>query len=49
MLPGPLPRPRSVQGDRLLRQARHDVHVAGWALALEHALDGAPLRLRGAE
>jgi hypothetical protein len=24
-----------------LRQARHDVHVAGWVLALERALDGA--------
>ena len=37
-----------VEGDRLLREARHDVHVAGWALALEHAVDGAPLGLRGA-
>ncbi len=37
-----------VEGDRLLRQARHDVHVAGWVLALEHAVDGAPLKLRGA-
>ena len=26
-----------MEGDRLLRQARHDVHVAGWVLALEHA------------
>ncbi len=34
-------------GDRRLRQARHDVHLTGWALALEHALGGAPLRLRG--
>ena len=33
---------------RQLRQARHDVHVAGWALALVHASQGAPLRLRGA-
>jgi hypothetical protein len=32
-----------------LRQARHDVHVAGWVLALERALGGAPLRLRGPE
>jgi hypothetical protein len=38
-----------VEGDRLLRQARHDVHVAGWVLALEHAVDGAPLGLRGAK
>jgi hypothetical protein len=37
-----------VEGDRLLRQARHDVHVTGWVLALEHAVDGAPLKLRGA-
>jgi Replication-relaxation len=36
------------KGDRLLRQARHDVHVAGWTLAFEQAVDGAPLRLRGA-
>ncbi|MFI5005341.1 MAG: replication-relaxation family protein, partial [Solirubrobacterales bacterium] len=35
-------------GDRLLRQARHDVHVTGWALALERALGGT-LRLRGPE
>jgi hypothetical protein len=38
-----------VEGDRLLRQARHDVHVTGWVLALEHAVDGAPLTLRGAQ
>ncbi len=37
-----------VEGDRLLRQARHDVHVTGWVLALEHAVDSAPLTLRGA-
>ena len=37
-----------VRGERLLRQARHDVHVAGWALALEHALGCAPVGLRGA-
>jgi Replication-relaxation len=30
-----------------LRQARHDVHVAGWALALVAALDGSPPVLRG--
>jgi len=33
--------------ERRLRQARHDVHAAGWALALERALDGVMLRLRG--
>ncbi len=37
-----------VEGERVLRQARHDVHVAGWALALERALDRASLGLRGA-
>jgi hypothetical protein len=47
-LPGPPSPAAPVEGDRLLRQARHDVHVAGWTLALEHAVDGAPLRLRGA-
>jgi hypothetical protein len=47
-LPGPPPSAAPVEGDRLLRQARHDVHVAGWVLALEHAVDGAPLTLRGA-
>jgi hypothetical protein len=33
--------------DESLRQARHDVHVAGWSLALDAALDGARLKLRG--
>ncbi|MGP0101453.1 MAG: replication-relaxation family protein [Solirubrobacteraceae bacterium] len=33
--------------DDRLRQARHDVHVAGWALALAVVLDGAVLELRG--
>jgi DNA-binding HxlR family transcriptional regulator len=47
-LPGPPSPAAPVQGDRLLRQARHDVHVAGWVLALEHAVDSAPLILRGA-
>ena len=40
---------RPVAGDRRLRQARHDVHVTGWALALERALGGAALKLRGRE
>ena len=48
MISGPSPAAALVEGNRLLRHARHDAHVAGWALALEHALDGAPLRLRGA-
>jgi hypothetical protein len=45
---GPPSSASPVEGDRLLRQARHDVHVAGWVLALEHTVDGAPLTLRGA-
>ena len=37
-----------VGGDRGLSQARHEVHVTGWVLALERALGGAgALRLRG--
>jgi hypothetical protein len=48
MLSGPPSPAAPVEGDRLLRQARHDVHVTGWVLALEHAVDGAPLRMRGA-
>ncbi len=47
-LPGLRQPAAPVEGDRLLRQARHDVHVTGWVLALEHAIDGAPLSLRGA-
>jgi Replication-relaxation len=38
---------KGIEGDRRLRQARHDVHVAGWALALERALGSTPLSLRG--
>ncbi len=38
-----------VDGERLLRQARHDVHVVGWTLALERAVNRVPLRLRGAQ
>jgi hypothetical protein len=37
---------QALVGDRL-RAARRDVHVAGWALALERALGGTALRLRG--
>jgi hypothetical protein len=47
-LSGPSSPAAPVKGDRLLREARHDVHVAGWVLALEDAVDGAPLTLRGA-
>lgn len=39
--------PRS--SDRLLRQARHDVHVAGWVLAVERTLARGPLALSGPE
>jgi hypothetical protein len=46
-LSGPTSPAAPVEGDRMLRGARHDVHVAGWALALERAVDGAPLGLRG--
>jgi hypothetical protein len=48
VLSGPPSSAAPAKGDRLLRQARHDVHVAGWTLAFEQAVDGAPLRLRGA-
>jgi Replication-relaxation len=44
------PSPSSSQpvwGDRRLRQARHEVHVTGWALALERALGAGALPLRG--
>jgi hypothetical protein len=34
-------------GEGTLRQARYDVHVTGWALALERALGGTALRVRG--
>ena len=35
---GPTAAPASTAAGRGLRQARHDVHVAGWALALERVL-----------
>ncbi len=41
------PSSQPVAGDRRLRQARHEVHVTGWALALERALGAGALRLRG--
>ncbi|MGA8365505.1 MAG: replication-relaxation family protein [Solirubrobacteraceae bacterium] len=34
-------------GERQLRQARHDVHVVGWAQALECTLNGSLIALRG--
>ena len=34
-------------GEHRLRQARHDVHVAGWALALMHVLGDADSTVRG--
>jgi Replication-relaxation len=43
------PAQQAVAGDRLLRQARHDVHVTGWVLALEQTLGAGPLRLRGSD
>ncbi len=47
---GDLPAHASAAGrDDSLRQARHDVHVAGWSLALAAALDGARPKLRGPE
>jgi hypothetical protein len=40
---------RPVASDQRLRQARHDVHVTGWALALERTLGASKLRLKGPE
>jgi hypothetical protein len=48
-LPAPLSSSLPIAGDRRLRQARHDVHVTGWAIALEGALGGRALQLRGPE
>ena len=39
--------PPPAMGERALRQARHDVHVAGWALALAELLREARPTLRG--
>jgi hypothetical protein len=46
-LSGPPSRAVPATGGRLLRQARHDVHVVGWALALERALEDPSVTLRG--
>ena len=40
--------PLRLDGARRLREARRDIHVAGWALALERTLEGYRARLRGA-
>jgi Replication-relaxation len=47
LLSGPSPTATPLGGERLLRQARHDVHVVGWALALERVLNGPRVTLRG--
>jgi hypothetical protein len=44
-----IPLARHDTGDQLLRQARHDVRVAGWTLAVERALSERLLELRGPE
>ncbi len=43
------PPPRRHTAESQLRQARHDVHVAGWVLALERTLGAGPLKLYGPE
>jgi hypothetical protein len=43
----PISSSRGAAGDRLLRQARHDVRVAGWVLAAERALAEGLLALKG--
>ena len=39
----------SIEGERLLKQARHDVRVSGYALALERVFGKGSLTLRGPE
>jgi hypothetical protein len=46
---GKVPSHASTSDERLLRQARHDVRVAGWAIALERALGAGQLALEGPE
>ena len=43
------PSPKHQTDDQLLRQARHDVRVAGWTLAVERALSERLLELKGPE
>jgi hypothetical protein len=48
--PSAIQGPRSAgESERRLRQARRDVHVAGWVLALWHVTGEHPSRLRGVE
>lgn len=35
------------ESEQLLAQARHDIHVSAWVLALEHALGGPPFPIKG--
>ncbi|HEY1458028.1 MAG TPA: replication-relaxation family protein, partial [Solirubrobacteraceae bacterium] len=35
------------EDEQLLSQARHDIHVSGWVLALERAAGGPPFPIRG--
>ncbi|MFZ2112470.1 MAG: replication-relaxation family protein [Solirubrobacteraceae bacterium] len=44
-----IPSSKHQTDDQLLRQARHDVRVAGWTLAVERALSERLLELRGPE
>jgi hypothetical protein len=39
---------RGGEDQQLLDQARHDIHVTGWVLALERTLGGPPFPIRGA-
>jgi len=39
--------PADGESERVLDQARHDIHVTGWVLALERTLGGPPFPLRG--
>lgn len=48
-LPDLRPHGSLAAGERRLRQARRDVHVAGWALALERVISPARCALRGPE
>jgi hypothetical protein len=48
-LPDPRPHGSLAAGERRLRQARRDVHVAGWALALEQVASPGRCALRGQE
>ncbi len=44
-----IPSPNHQTDDRLLRQARHDVRVAGWTLAVERVMSERLRELRGPE